>query len=252
MNGDNHNCYLYSSSYSAAHDYSSDGHIVFAKPRLAFIVKGRCDMVAEDGQTLSISEGDVWFLPKHIPYRSSWTANGTVEFLYVEFDLDSCSVSYNRFQRIHAPDSLPLFKKTLSSYNSGDTVGALSGLFAILERFLPLLSHRIDSNHSRILPALNYLHENYASPVSVSKLAKLCAMSESYFYSVFKSATAESPIEYKNTLKIDNAVRLIEQGETLESVCEALSFSSPAFLRRLVKRQTGMLPKDIKKNKIKM
>ena len=166
--------------------------------------------------------------------------------------MDFCALDYDAFTRTHAPDAENLFKRTLSYYNGGDTIRALKGLFEILERFLPRTQARLGKERTKSAPALNYLHANYAAPVAVGTLSGLCAMSESRFYSAFRAITGQSPIEYKNSLKINHAVRLVEQGVTLEEICDELNFASPAFLRKMIKRQTGLLPKEIKRNKMKM
>ena len=251
MQSNQHIVHLFVSSYGANTDYSSDGDIIFRAPRLAYVANGTCTMTSKDGQNLTINAGDVWFLPKNKPYRSSWKADPCVQFVFVEFDIDQCSLVYDKFFSIHCPEAESLFKRTQDYYESGDTFGAMAGLFEILHKFLPA-PNLTNHTHSRIRPALDVLHTNYTSNISVAKLAALCAMSESHFYSVFKAAAGVSPIEYKNTLKIGQAVHLIEQGATLENVCERLNFSSPAFLRKMLKRMTGMLPKEIKRGRQKM
>ena len=251
MQTDQHIVHLYSSSYSHNADYRSDGDIVFATPRIAYVVSGKCTMTSCDGQNLTINAGDVWLLPKNKPYRSSWQALPTVEFIFLEFDVDHASLKLNRFATWHSPEFYDVFKRTQDYCQRGNTVGALCGLFQILQRFLPDLCSA-DTGNDRLQPALNRLHANYATPISVPELARACAMSPSYFYSVFRAATGQSPIEYKNALKLSHAVRLIRQGETLETVCDTLGFTNPAFLRRMIKKSTGLMPKEIKRNALKM
>jgi AraC-like DNA-binding protein len=43
------------------------------------------------------------------------------------------------------------------------------------------------------------------------------------------------------------AEALLLQGKTTEEVCEILHFSSPTFMRRMMKKHLGMTPRDIKK-----
>ena len=74
----------------------------------------------------------------------------------------------------------------------------------------------------------------------------MCSLSESGFYQLFKKVTKLSPIEYKNSVKLSHAVTMIKNGSTLEEICEKLNFTSPAFLRRLMKKHYKKTPREIK------
>ena len=252
MTTNTHNIYLYCSRYSQDHDYRADEDIIFAHPRLAYVAKGCCHMRTNDRQELTINEGNVWFLPKGVPYRSCWTATPYVEFIFVEFDVDLMSSSYSTFSVANAPHAEALFRDTLSAYENGDTIGALKSLFTLLDAYLPDPETGIPYPYDTVAPAIAYLDKHYTEPVHVATLARLCTMSRSRFYTVFKSVTRQTPIEYKNSLKVQHAVRLIKQGATLEDVCDRLNFASPAFLRKMIWRTTGLLPKEIKHGKQKM
>jgi len=73
-------------------------------------------------------------------------------------------------------------------------------------------------------------------------------MSSSRFYEVFREAIGESPINYKNRIRVAHAKMLIQEGKTLDEVCELLHFSSPSFLRRMMKKFLGITPKEAKRN----
>ena len=84
---------------------------------------------------------------------------------------------------------------------------------------MPLLKKDDTKNIDSILPALNYLNENFTLPIKVDDLAKMCYMSKSTFYQKFKKITKTSPIEYKNAIKLSVARTLICDGLTLEEIC---------------------------------
>ena len=71
-------------------------------------------------------------------------------------------------------------------------------------------------------------------------------MSESKFYAEFKKIVGISPIDYKNNLKASKAAEMILQKTTLEEICETLGYSSPAFLRRQLKKHVGKIPCELK------
>ena len=187
------------------------------------------------------------FIPKNKPYKSIWVPNGTVEFYAIEFDFDFNSDKFTTFQVFNNLNVLPLFEKLFSSKVSENTVSTIASFYAILEVVAPLLEKDTFEESNRILPALNYLNENYALNVKVKDLSKMCYLSESRFYQLFKSVTKLSPIEYKNNVKLSNAIIMIKNGNTLEEICEKLNFTSPAFLRRLIKKHYKKTPREIKR-----
>lgn len=59
----------------------------------------------------------------------------------------------------------------------------------------------------------------------------------------FTAATGFSPVEYVQTLRIEEARRLLEQtGEPIDEVAFRVGYEDPTFFRRLFKRKTGVTP----------
>jgi len=59
----------------------------------------------------------------------------------------------------------------------------------------------------------------------------------------FKAATGSTLIEYLQNLRIEEAKRLLEQGELpMDEVSEAVGYLDISFFRRLFKRLTGLTP----------
>ncbi len=243
-----HFCRFSVGKYTSKNDYVNVQPTGFLMPRLAIIIKGSCTLHKNDGYMLDVNEGDVWFLPKNQPYVSYWTANGTVEFIFIEFDADLGISSYVDFQAYSDTSLLPLFEELHNFFSSEQKLKAVISFYKILEQVLPKLKKGVKENFKAIKPAIDYINQNYTQNIKVSTLAKLCFLSESRFYNVFKKITNHSPIDYKNNIKIMRAVELLKNGYTLEKICETLNFSSSAFLRSLIKKHSGQTPKQLKKN----
>jgi AraC-like DNA-binding protein len=198
--------------------------------------------------TLQIKQGDVWFIPQNLPYKSQWTPDEYIELYYFEFEADYISNDYHTPQVISGTNMGDLFIKLFDDYVSDNSFGTLCSFYRILELIVPKLEKQAHFPSEKILPALKYINENYSNTIKIESLANLCFLSPSRFYTIFKEVTGFSPIEYKNNIKLSHAVQLLRSGYTLENICEELSFSSPAFLRRLMKKHFGTLPKKIKSN----
>ena len=243
----NHSCHYYLERVYRPFDHTSEVDGGFFFPRLAYMIKGECTVYTADGETLEVKENSVWFIPKFKPYKAIWRQNNGVEFYVVEFDSDFLSESYLNFDVINNSNTMPLFDKLFKSRINNDSISELKYLYAILDEILPFLKKDDAKNTDSILPALNYLNENFTLSIKVNDLAKMCFMSKSTFYQTFKKVTNTSPIEYKNAIKLSVAKTMICDGLTLEQICDKLNFASPAFLRRLIKKYYKKTPKELKK-----
>ncbi len=227
-------------------EYTSGTPIGFLAPRIAYILSGECTIVSDEGEVLNISQGDVWFVPKGKPYTSYWKSDGVIEFYAMEFEADLISFEYTDFHVAKAVGVKACFEMLEGKIEKKDSIGALRYFYELLDAVLPLVKKEDNPKGASVTAALKYIHNNYAKPLLVEDLAAICYMSASRFYTVFKETVGMTPIEYKNRLKIARACMLIESGFPLDEVCEALNLSSPAFLRRLMKKHLGITPKEIK------
>jgi AraC-like DNA-binding protein len=226
--------------------YTAGTKVGFSAPRLAFIKRGGCVVETEDGAVFQLREGDIWFLPKLFSYVSHWYGE-EVFFDMVEFDVDFLSLYYQSMQVLHFPEAEKDFEFLLLAWEKEDSFESLAALYLLLHRVLPLLKKSENKWGDRILPALKYLRDQNSESVRVEEVAALCYMSPSRFFEVFREAVGVSPIQYKNRIKLARAEALLLQGKTTEEVCEILHFSSPTFMRRMMKKHLGMTPRDIKK-----
>lgn len=218
----------------------------FLSPRIAYVRKGSC-IVKTKTETLQIKEGSVWYLPRFYPYSSHWTAASEVDFDVLEFEIPAFDLQYRELQIFQ---ELPLGKAFFDLKNaiqSGDEFSSLSAFYAIISAIKPYLTVTERDIPPSIAEAVKYITENYKADIRVADLAKDCFLSESRFYYLFKKATGQSPIDFKNHIKIVHAANALRGGATLENICEEYGFCSPAFFRRLLKKFTGKGPSAYKK-----
>ncbi len=227
--------------------YTAGTKVGFPAPRLAFIKRGSCVVETSDGEELHLQRGDLWFLPKLTSYVSHWHGDEDVLFDMVEFDVDFISLYYQSMQVLCMPEVEKDFDLLLESWEKEDSFQCLSVLYQLLHRVLPKLKKSENRWGDRIQPALKYLRDQNSETVRVEEAAALCYMSPSRFFEVFREAVGVSPIQYKNQIKLARAQALLMQGKTTGEVCDILHFSSPTFMRRMMKKHLGLTPLDIKK-----
>jgi transcriptional regulator GlxA family with amidase domain len=90
---------------------------------------------------------------------------------------------------------------------------------------------------------LAWLAEHYDEPNPVARMMALSELAERTFKRRFRAATGYAPVEYVQTLRIEEAKQLLENtSEPTDAVGRQVGYEDAAFFRRLFKRRTGVTP----------
>lgn len=88
-----------------------------------------------------------------------------------------------------------------------------------------------------------WLAEYYTEAKPVARMAALSGLPERTFKRRFRAATGYSPIDYVQTLRIEEAKQILETtDEPTDAVAHLVGYDDPAFFRRLFKRLVGVTP----------
>lgn len=99
-----------------------------------------------------------------------------------------------------------------------------------------------------IAPAQSWIAENYARPNPVAGMLACTGLPERTFKRRFKAATGFTPLEYAQTLRLEEAKQLLEATDAgIDSVGLAVGYEDPAFFRALFKRKTGLTPSQYRR-----
>ncbi len=99
-----------------------------------------------------------------------------------------------------------------------------------------------------IKQAQEYIELNVGSKISVDQLANLFLISRRNFERRFKKATANTPVEYLQRVKIEAAKKSLESGrEHINEVMYAVGYSDSKAFRTTFKKITGLSPLDYRK-----
>ena len=99
-----------------------------------------------------------------------------------------------------------------------------------------------------IKKAQEYIESNVKEKISVDQLAGLFLISKRNFERRFKKATANTPVEYLQRVKIEAAKKSLESGrENINEVMYAVGYSDSKAFRTTFKKITGLSPLDYRK-----
>ena len=88
-----------------------------------------------------------------------------------------------------------------------------------------------------------WVAEHYTHPAPVSAMTQFSGLAERSFQRRFKLATGMTPMEYTQTLRIEEAKHLLETTEEpVEAVAEEVGYDDAAFFSRLFKRSVNLSP----------
>ena len=120
-------------------------------------------------------------------------------------------------------------------------------LYLFLSRVLP--NFRIaefNPKEAILQTAFDYISKQES--FSVPELARICCISESGIYALFRDYAHTTPVEFKHRLIAKRAVLMLTTTDlSVESIASSLNLCSSAYLRKILKKQTGQTPSQIRK-----
>ncbi len=115
-----------------------------------------------------------------------------------------------------------------------------------------LVIERSGIERKEVVLAMNFIKENLSAKLTISEIANYVNLSEAYLSKVFKTETGKSIISYVNTLRMQKAYHLLQQGHYLvKEVAWEVGIDDPFYFNRLFKKEFGISPKQIKMEKDK-
>lgn len=108
--------------------------------------------------------------------------------------------------------------------------------------FRAISSSSDSARTDRLAPAARYLAENYMNNVDCAQLAKLCHLSSSQFYNLFREEYKTSPLAYRDSLIVQRAKILLEDMFLVTEVADILGFESVSYFSRFFKKHCGIPP----------
>lgn len=98
---------------------------------------------------------------------------------------------------------------------------------------------------NRLQPALDYIHKNYKSEISLHKLASLCCVSSDYFSRLFTKTLNTTLSRYILNFRIAKAKELLQNKSIkISYVAAEVGYDDPSYFVRKFKQITGLTPSE--------
>ncbi|MGE5559206.1 MAG: PocR ligand-binding domain-containing protein [Bacillota bacterium] len=101
-----------------------------------------------------------------------------------------------------------------------------------------------------IYKATTYLRENYMHEITLEKVAKVVALSPTYFSKLFKDEMKQSFVHYLNGLRIEKSKKfLLDDAIPLVHVAGLSGFQDQSYFTKVFKKMTGVSPGEFRKSR---
>ncbi len=219
---------------------------------LVYVLDGELEYTFTGGEKTRVSKGDTYLLTPESSYSAScisecrhYTVNFTLQAQKNFGDAVDSFFECTRMTQLSRdlPSLKPQFEKLFSTWSkkgAGYRIIAMSQLYELLFHFINTSGpDEIRDVRRKISPAIEYIEEHHSENFSVSFLASLCCLSTSYFRHLFILAMNQSPIEYRNELRILHAKDMLSQGfYSVTETAFACGFDDTNYFSRFFKKAT--------------
>ena len=133
------------------------------------------------------------------------------------------------------------------------TVSCLSRIFVWIltnNRYFQAADKSYGNNHriDQIKTVLEHIEQHYGSALTLDTLAKVAGMNPKYFCRVFHSLTHQSPMEYVNYYRIEQAAYQLDNPErSITDIGSECGFSESSYFTKVFKKFKGMTPKEYRR-----
>lgn len=111
-----------------------------------------------------------------------------------------------------------------------------------------LLTRHSQSEDALVARCQQWAAQHYNERYPVRAMTALSGLPERSFKRRFVKATGLTPMEYIQTLRLEEAKQCLEAGdEPVEAVAEAVGYEDASFFSRLFRRQVGLTPAQYRK-----
>ena len=139
-------------------------------------------------------------------------------------------------------------RKAKSPFHEHAVRGMILAIMAYLQRLKPQeepeIRPEVQEEIAQIMPALNFMQDNYTQKVYSDHLARLCSMCPSGFRQHFRRVMGNSPYQYLNNYRVAMAgIELKEGKKSVENIALDNGFPTLSCFVRTFKKLKGVAPR---------
>ena len=198
-----------------------------------------------NGNEYKIRPGEMFIIPPYVETYYEADKNNPWNYIWIGFTTSS-----------HLPDSLPHTLKLPEAAevfnamkNCEDfTEGRSAFLSARLWDLFALILGRSNSRNDYVKAALDCIHSEYMTGITVEEIANRLNIERTYFYTLFKKKVGISPKQYLLNHRMNIAATLIKDQSISVSIAGySVGYTDIFTFSKMFKKHFGLSPKQYAK-----
>ncbi len=110
-----------------------------------------------------------------------------------------------------------------------------------------------NSSDKLFTKAMQYIHNNYETPITVNDVVEYMSLDRTYLYKIFKNVIGVGPKEYLTKCRMRKARELLESTDDwINIIAYSCGYSNPLHFSRAFKQFTGLSPSIYRSNNKKV
>lgn len=198
--------------------------------------------------------GDIFFVLPAVPYYIESQEN--FKYLYISYigiranmlmerlKIDSRNLLFKGFQNLHE-----FWRNALEISDLGNidmlSESVLLYTFSVIENEIMETDYLAKSTNG-VLLIKKYIDENFSdSDMSLEKISREFSYNKKYISTTFKKQMKTGISKYLNTIRIQNACTLIEQGFTcVKDIAFLCGYTDQMYFSKIFKNKIGVSPRE--------
>ncbi len=152
---------------------------------------------------------------------------------------------------LHRDELLQLYDRSLKHYHADQEqlmilIKPLCHMLSLLDIWMANISET-DSNSKAFDAIIAYIHANYIKGITIADIAYACGYSESSVSHIFKEHCGQSVKKYINSLRINQAKRLLATCNlSISQIASMCGFSNVNYFPTAFKKATSLPPTEFR------
>lgn len=213
---------------------------------LSFRMVGGATFLLDEQESLYVDESEIVYVPENYDFQKQaehgkiiaihFTSNSVMPEKMLKFKPRNPNFFRTEFTKLYE-----IWNQKQLGFNYESKI-----LFykIILEIEKEWSRHTPSVANKKLSDAIDYIHLNFSNgDISVSKLANMCNMSDTYFRRLFVAEFGTTPLKYINNLRMTQISELLQANySSIEDISEQCGFNNVNYFSLFVKKETGMSP----------
>ena len=223
----------------------------------------RVTFFLSSGEAVSACQGDAVWIPAGLCYRVHVEKGNqnrintyTLNLRLLDETGEELALSDTITVVAHYTDELPeLHLRSLSDavHRAESPTGRRNRLkikaefFALLDALATSATQK-NGGYYPIRAGVEALQREWNRNEKIEKYAALCGIGEAYFYRCFREWSGQSPVEYRNRIRLSNAKTMLRRTDMrIGEISETIGFEDPIYFCRIFSKQFGLSPQNYRK-----